>query len=404
MTSPDLVCGAMSAFLERVSIEGVGCIQSTSLKLSPLHALIGPNDAGKSTVLRAVRVALELVQTGLGKGRPGFPTQGLSENSKLSVGRGALAYDLAFSQVAQSAVDERLKVDGVDVYGFRRGFHSAGSLIPRYLRDDVGVRARVDLPELRSGRRGLFLPAWVTENAPHLDEDSALTEDARALYSALRVPRLLRLDPDVLRSPSHLLVPGEPLFFRDDRGSGLAAVLDALRDRGDERYRTVAEKLKSKFPTVDLLQLERSLDGAKTVAVKLKNGTTVPAQLMSEGMLYFLAFLAIEQLDEPSFFLIEEPENGLHPSRIGEVMDILREVSKSSQILLATHSPLVVNELAGDEVTVLRRDPEHGTQATLLSETANFEERAKAYATGELWLSYANGIDERALFDGGPRP
>jgi predicted ATPase len=79
-------------------------------------------------------------------------------------------------------------------------------------------------------------------------------------------------------------------------------------------------------------------------------------------------------------------------------MRILREISETTQVILATHSPLVINELEGDEVTILTRTPEHGTKACLLKDTFNYEERSKIYANGELWLSYANGEDERDLF------
>lgn len=101
--------------------------------------------------------------------------------------------------------------------------------------------------------------------------------------------------------------------------------------------------------------------------------------------------------------LVEEPENGLHPAQVGEVMRLLRELSTTPQVLLATHSPLVVNELGGDEVTVLTRSLEEGTRGTLLSETPRYEERSKIYETGELWVSYANGVDEGPLLRGEPR-
>ena len=83
-------------------------------------------------------------------------------------------------------------------------------------------------------------------------------------------------------------------------------------------------------------------------------------------------------------------------------MRVLREISKSSQVLIATHSPLVVNELTGDEVTVLTRG-ESGTQAFPIKDTPKFEERSQVYALGELWLSYANGADEAPLLKGETR-
>jgi predicted ATPase len=105
-----------------------------------------------------------------------------------------------------------------------------------------------------------------------------------------------------------------------------------------------------------------------------------------------------------ALILIDEPENGLHPARIAEVMNVLREVSKSRQVLLATHSPLVVNELAPDEVSIVKRTAAEGTTTTVIKDTPNFADRAKVYALGELWVSYANGTDEAPLLQGGARP
>jgi hypothetical protein len=96
--------------------------------------------------------------------------------------------------------------------------------------------------------------------------------------------------------------------------------------------------------------------------------------------------------------LVEEPENGLHPARIGEVVQIFRELSKTTQVLIATHNPLVVNELRPEEVSVVTRTPHEGTKVTPISNTPNFKERSEIYALGELWVSYADGKTEAPLF------
>ncbi|HEY3253595.1 MAG TPA: AAA family ATPase [Polyangiaceae bacterium] len=45
--------------VKRVEIKNYGCVRDLALELTPLHALIGPNDSGKSTLLRAVRTAMQ---------------------------------------------------------------------------------------------------------------------------------------------------------------------------------------------------------------------------------------------------------------------------------------------------------------------------------------------------------
>ena len=141
----------------------------------------------------------------------------------------------------------------------------------------------------------------------------------------------------------------------------------------------------------------------KAMAITLTDGSRIGATAMSEGLLYYLGFAALRYLVDSKLFLVEEPENGLHPARIAEVMATLREISKTSQVIIATHSPLVVNELEGDEVTVVTREVEKGTQATLLKNVPHYEDSRKVYENGELWLSYADGKLEQPLLTGRPR-
>ena len=113
-----------------------------------------------------------------------------------------------------------------------------------------------------------------------------------------------------------------------------------------------------------------------------------------------LAFAILPYVHPTAILLVEEPENGLHPSRIAEVVKVLREVSSRMQVILATHSPLVINELQPEEVTILTRDAKAGTQAKRMDRTTHFQPRQQVYALGELWLSFADGVDEAALVQG----
>jgi predicted ATPase len=67
---------------------------------------------------------------------------------------------------------------------------------------------------------------------------------------------------------------------------------------------------------------------------------------LSEGIIFFLAILCIiNQPNPPKLLLIEEPETGIHPRRIKEVIDLIRKLSdeKDIQVIMTTHSPLVVD-------------------------------------------------------------
>lgn len=170
-----------------------------------------------------------------------------------------------------------------------------------------------------------------------------------------------------------------------------------------DTFVAIRDKVKSFFPTIQNILVPTIEGGQVVLQARLRDSTIVPAAGLSEGLLYFLGFTALQHLAESRLFLVEEPENGLHPARIAEVMAILREISKTSQVIVATHSPLVVNELKGDEISVVTRDPETGTKATLLKDVPGFDEASKAYQPGEFWVSYCDGNMEEPLLTGSPR-
>jgi predicted ATPase len=201
------------------------------------------------------------------------------------------------------------------------------------------------------------------------------------------------------------LIPETEPIVLDRHGHGLAAAYDAILSRDQEAFAEIRKRVVSLFPTVKGLQLYNPSSGGKALRIELTNKTLVDAEYMSEGLLFFLAFAALPYLQPTSILLVEEPENGLHPARIQQVMSLLRELSKTTQVILSTHSPLVVNELRGHEVSVLTRESVvEGTQVKLLKDTPRFEERSQVYSLGELWVSYANGNDEGPLLSGGARP
>jgi ABC-type uncharacterized transport system ATPase subunit len=317
-------------FVEKLRIQNYGCVNDATFSFTPLHALIGPNDSGKSTVLRALQTLAEAPND-------------FSATSRQLLGRATLKLELSNA----------------------------------------------------AGEWGVSLQSGISPWPPFAPE---------VVRSALGNADLLRLDPDFLRAPRPLIPEGVRLQFADGRGSGLSALYDALIVRNLPRYMALNAELSRLFPTVQSIQLTNPTDRTKAIGIKLHDDTVVPADLMSEGMLYYLAFAILPYLETSPLLLIEEPENGLHPARIREVMSVLRAISEKTQVILATHSPLVINELQPNEVTVVTRSREGGTKGTLMKDTANFDERAKIYALGELWLSYANGEDEAPLLDGGARP
>jgi predicted ATPase len=333
-------------FVEAVRIERFGCARDVRLELTRLHALIGPNDSGKSTVLSALRTAGELIRVGENK----LGQEGLLDP------RGVVGSTIAVEWKQRAVTCVRDAANNAWLIDENPG----------------------QVPAPGHGR------SW---SRPPLRSDAA---------NPARGAALVRWDPDEIRRPCELIPEGGALTV-GEKGEGVAAIYDAILSRDRPAFDAIEAGVRKHFPTVKSLWLPTSAGSKKALGVILSDGTRVHAAALSEGLLYWLAFAVLPHVDPRALLLVEEPENGLHPARIAEVMAVLRDVSTRMQVILATHSPLVINELRPDEVTILTRDPVAGTRATRMDRTTHFPQRQSVYALGELWLSFADGDAEAAL-------
>ena len=116
----------MSDFIERLTVKNYGCVKDVSVELTPLHAFIGPNDSGKSTLLRAMRTLVQLAGDtfrgaldNLQPFEPGFPP--LSK-STLGLNWRDVSYVIEVGHRTQFA--EQVKVVGRQATHFQRNWFS----------------------------------------------------------------------------------------------------------------------------------------------------------------------------------------------------------------------------------------------------------------------------------------
>jgi predicted ATPase len=359
-------------YVDRLFLQNYGCIEDATLSLTRLHALVGPNDSGKSTVLRALRTLSLLCSPSSSR---------------------ALAEEQALSRAMTANTGKGPVVLEADVSGHQLRISCEGAANTSDWRFIAMTTERPNYGERSWQGTDLFANAPLYE---YLSSRGRGLMVARALAGS----QLLRLEPEALRSPHALIPSGQPLELRDARGTGLPAIYDALMVRDIDAFIELRKSISGLFPNVHGISLVNADVDKKAICVKLADGTLVPAEQMSEGLLYYLTFVALRHMNPVGMILIEEPENGLHPARVVEIMRVLRAISETTQVIIATHSPIVVNELRGDEVTVMTRPAGQGARGVLIKDTPEFEERSKVYETGELWASYANGIDEGPLVRG----
>jgi len=165
---------------------------------------------------------------------------------------------------------------------------------------------------------------------------------------------LYRVDPTGAKEPDKSSLDSTKL---GGKGHNLVSVLHRLE--GDEAIREeIQDWMKMIVPGSENIQTEHQrLDGR--TALRLREEAvekTFPAHLVSDGTMYALCLL-VAVLDAPSecgMTLIEEPERGLHPKAIYELVDLMRQqASPENPIWLTTHSESVVRVLNLSELVLV---------------------------------------------------
>jgi len=199
----------------------------------------------------------------------------------------------------------------------------------------------------------LFLAAsGVKPHIQKLDKENYKIPVARKFcelaLNAISDMRFLELSPDLMRLPTF---SGQNIL--GDRGENLSSVmLDICRD--ETRKAILLDWLQSLTP-MDAKDFDFPEDFTGKVLLRIEeaSGQKTTAYSASDGTLRFLGLLAALLGNQRSrFYFFEEPENGIHPNRLSLLLQLMQqEVANSSmQIVITTHSPLLLNFLSPESL------------------------------------------------------
>ena len=155
--------------------------------------------------------------------------------------------------------------------------------------------------------------------------------------------------------------PYQGMQFSTD-GSNLPWVIDRLIKTAPERFELWLDHVRSALPDLSTIRvIDRKDDRHKYIMLKYANGIEIPSWTSSDGTLRLLALTIPAYLsDIQGIYLIEEPENGIHPKAVETVLQSLSSVY-DAQILLASHSPVVLGLIKPEEALCFAKDEEGAT-------------------------------------------
>ena len=170
--------------------------------------------------------------------------------------------------------------------------------------------------------------------------------------------------------------------------SNIAPFLLRLRDKNNPYYDEILNSCRLVAPFFDDFLLDPQQLGPKTkvsLTWKTKN-SDYPMQPyhLSDGSIRFICLAtALLQPNPPSTIIIDEPELGLHPEAIRILGELIEDAAKRTQIIVATQSPLLLDQFAIEDVIVVNRKEGRSTFERL--NPKDFNEWLEDYSVGELW-------------------
>ncbi len=390
--------------LTRIEIDGFKTFENFSLDLRPFTAVVGPNASGKSNLFDALKLLSCLVQNDIRTAMSKI--RGLPEEifRKTSVNQ---------SEIMSFAVEVILQRNGIDDFG--RSYN----IVSQRVRYELKIRLHRDsegqphavyviheqcsaLPKrgekadyikslnlMYSANSNPYIRTYVERNAIEVRQDgpyrhgkpvtlplSTATRTALSTISTSEFPHLyalkkalsgfkfLEINPASARSSNDRLEEGN---LRAD-ASNLASALFKIKsetetlDRPEGVISDITSALTSLIPSVKAVQVVNDHSQRRIeFSLKFSDNQEFSSRVISDGTLRLLALLTV--LNDPirqGTLCFEEPENGVHEGRIGQLVEIMRLSTEMStdksaipfQILINTHSPRLLRELRDNEVVV----------------------------------------------------
>ncbi len=411
--------------LIRLSMENWKSIAETSLEIDPLSVVIGTNASGKSNVLDALAFLNRISQGAL-------LTAALQGDGNLAQMRGGLEWAVRrpgdrFKLSATVRHDETTefiyKIECVinrghcEVFSeelIRQKFRlkknnerqANPSQIALFKSDPTEMDSPTITARLYNEKRGTprqlnrasaaLYQLFGQKNRTEIDEGiGSVLADLRNIFV---------LDP----IPSHMR-SFSPFSEKLQTDAGnIAGVLAAQQDTAKVEIEQILTRYVAKLPERDIIRVYAEPVGKFNSDAMLycdeKYGNadqTIDARGMSDGTLRFLAITtALLTRPRNSLLVVEEVDNGLHPSRSKLLLSMLRDIGteRGVDVMVTTHNPALLDEMGTEMVpfiTVAHRNSNSGaTELTLLE---NIEELPRLLSQGAVGEISSRGLIESAL-------
>lgn len=347
--------------LQRVSIQNFKSLKDVTLDLQKVNLLIGPNNSGKTNFLKAI--------TAFAK------DSGLDEMifKKLPA---EIAFTYIYHFEAKSRFSSQIPSDSM----------KCSRRITVESKDDV-----------------LFIDNAKPISIAFIDDlgDTKFKNETPFLeefYQHIQVP-IYKLNPGNVQSSSQYRSEAQ---LKHD-GSNILQFLQFLYSRMPFEFEKLVDDFAKITTDFSRIRMPDTQPGMFQLQLYDKFGLGYSKEDISEGVLYFLMLLCIVyQPVPPKLLLLEEPERGIHPRRIHEIMNFIFQLAeeKDVQIILTTHNENVLNYFSNrpESVFVFDKNEEGATQVRNLKRDIIEPSHERSRQNGLPEIDYTSELGENWMY------
>ncbi len=384
--------------ITRIELDGFKTFQNFCLDLAPLQVIVGANGVGKSNLFDALQLLSRLASSDLRtafqdlRGEVGELFTIRSDGRTLD--RIKLAIEMLVNRQVQDdwGASQALRFPRMryelqiarreDSHGLLRLYVEQERLTPIPRKKDKWTRnyqlktGSSWIPKMTGGRSSPFISTIdeMDKQTLSLHQDGSggrrniVAQQAErtvlsgiyntefphafAVAEEMRAWRFLQLNPEILRQPSPLTAPTR--LAAD--GRNLPNVLARMKATDPQLLDDVSLELANRVSGILKIEVEedRNLD-QYVLRARTEDGRRFSSRVLSDGTLRILALIALNcDPEHEGLLCFEEPENGVHPSRLNSMTELLKDLATDfsdqdqgglplRQVLSNTHSPAFIS-------------------------------------------------------------
>jgi len=369
--------------LENISIKGFRRLEHTELEMRDLIVMIGANGSGKTSFLDVLSILAASARGNL--------------HDTLQI-KGGLNEILTRGKARELEIKISMKVPEAQSLKYSLMLSPKG--LSYEIKDETLTQQRnpnlpepfkyieshgLDIKYTQEGS-GLLRPNW-----DHNPLETSLSQVPKMYQEPENLRKSLAsctyygsLDVSE-KSPIRLPQAMRPAKLPGATGEDLVSCLYYLRETNRDRFELVENTISAAFPDFERLNFPPVAAGTISMTWTDKNfSEDIYIHELSEGTLRFLWLITLLQSQSlTTITLLDEPEVSLHPDLLRHLVYFMREASKHTQIIVATHSDRLIGFLDPREILIC--DIEEGSAQMTWGDTFNLDKWLQDYSLDQIW-------------------